>query len=101
MYQPKVNGVLMRDVSPWQPVLTVVVPAYNEAVGLNMFHRRLSAALAKVESWEVVYVNDGSTDATLAMMEALRRTDDHVALISLSRNFGKETAITAGLDHAA
>jgi glycosyltransferase involved in cell wall biosynthesis len=77
------------------------VPAYNEATGLDMFHRRLSLALAGVENWEVIYVNDGSTDATLSTMEALHRTDDRVALISLSRNFGKETAITAGLDHAA
>jgi glycosyltransferase involved in cell wall biosynthesis len=97
----------MQDVFPppvrrsWQPAISVVVPAYNEAPGLDMFHRRLVLALAGVENWEVVYVNDGSTDATLPMMEALRRTDDRVALISLSRNFGKETAITAGLDHAA
>jgi glycosyltransferase involved in cell wall biosynthesis len=97
----------MQDVSPrlarrsWQPAISVVVPAYNEAPGLALFHRRLSCALADVENWEVVYVNDGSTDATLSVMEALRRADDRVALISLSRNFGKETAITAGLDHAA
>jgi glycosyltransferase involved in cell wall biosynthesis len=96
----------MQDVSPlsarrsWQPAISVVVPAYNEALGLDMFHRRLSCAMADVENWEVVYVNDGSTDATLPMIEALRRSDDRVALISLSRNFGKETAITAGLDLA-
>ncbi|MDR3530346.1 MAG: glycosyltransferase family 2 protein [Rhodopila sp.] len=85
----------------WQPTISVVVPAYNEAAGLDLFHRRLLRALAGVESWEVVYVNDGSTDATLPAMEALRRADGRVALVSLSRNFGKETAITAGLDHAA
>ena len=97
----------MQSLSPlparrsWQPVISVVVPAFNEAAGLEMFHRRLSRAMSGVEDWEVIYVNDGSTDATLLMMEALRRTDDRVALISLSRNFGKEVAITAGLDHAA
>jgi polyisoprenyl-phosphate glycosyltransferase len=96
----------MQDVSPLsarrsgQPVISVVVPAYNESPGLDLFHRRLSCALAGVENWEVIYVNDGSTDATLSIIEALRRADDRVALISLSRNFGKETAITAGLDHA-
>ena len=57
-------------------------------------------ALAALDSWEVVYVNDGSTDTTLAEMETLQRCTDRVAVISLSRNFGKETAITAGLDHA-
>jgi glycosyltransferase involved in cell wall biosynthesis len=85
----------------WQPTISVVVPAYNEAAGLDNFHRRLVSALAGLESWEVVYVNDGSTDSTSAVMEAVHRTDDRVAVVSLSRNFGKETAITAGLDHAA
>jgi glycosyltransferase involved in cell wall biosynthesis len=82
-------------------MISVVVPAYNEAAGLDNFHRRLVSALAGLESWEVVYVNDGSTDSTSAVMEAVHRTDDRVAVVSLSRNFGKETAITAGLDHAA
>jgi polyisoprenyl-phosphate glycosyltransferase len=85
----------------WQPVISVVVPAYNEASGLDIFHLRLLHALAGLESWEVVYVNDGSTDDTLAVMEAAHRVDDRVAVLSLSRNFGKETAITAGLDHAS
>ncbi len=85
---------------PWQPAVSVVVPAYNEAAGLPAFHARLRHALADVPGWEVIYVDDGSTDATRLAMEALHRADDRVALISLSRNFGKETAITAGLDHA-
>jgi polyisoprenyl-phosphate glycosyltransferase len=97
----------MQEVSPlamrrsWQPTLSVVVPAYNEATGLDIFHRRLLRVLASVESWEVIYVNDGSIDDTLSIMEVLHRADDRVAVLSLSRNFGKETAITAGLDHAA
>ena len=99
--------MLMQPVSPppmrasWQPAISVVVPAYNEAATIGLFHHRLVHALTGVENWEVVYVNDGSTDDTLPAIEALRRTDDRVALVSLSRNFGKETAITAGLDHAA
>nr|WP_294502616.1 glycosyltransferase family 2 protein [uncultured Rhodopila sp.] len=84
-----------------QPTLSVVVPAFNEAAGLDRFHQRLAAALADSVSWEVIYVDDGSTDGTLAVMEALRSTDCHAGVLSLSRNFGKETAITAGLDHAA
>jgi glycosyltransferase involved in cell wall biosynthesis len=84
----------------WRPVLSVVVPAYNEATGLARFHLRLADALAGLHNWEVVYVNDGSSDATLSVIEALQRADDRVAVVSLSRNFGKETAMTAGLDHA-
>ena len=97
----------MQELAPsavrrsWQPTISVVVPAYNEATGLEVFHCRLSRALADLDNWEVVYVNDGSTDATLAAIQTLRQTDDRVAVVSLSRNFGKETAITAGLDHAA
>ena len=80
-------------------MISIVVPAYNEAASLQPFHQRLVRALADVESWEVVYVDDGSTDSTLAVMEATNRADARVAVVSLSRNFGKETAITAGLDH--
>jgi glycosyltransferase involved in cell wall biosynthesis len=97
----------MLDVSPitvWpssHPTVSVVVPAYNEAAGLELFHQRLVRAMCELGSWEVVYVNDGSNDSTQDVLEALYRTDNRIALVSLSRNFGKETAITAGLDHAA
>ncbi len=84
-----------------RPVFSVVVPCYNEALGLAEFHRRLSAVMDGIgRSWEVIYVNDGSADATLVCMEAMHATDPHVGLINLSRNFGKEIALTAGLDHA-
>jgi glycosyltransferase involved in cell wall biosynthesis len=85
----------------WRPTISIVVPACNEAAGLERFHHRLSAALADSEAWEVVYIDDGSTDGTLTVMEALRARDDRVGVLGLSRNFGKETAITAGLDYAA
>jgi glycosyltransferase involved in cell wall biosynthesis len=80
---------------------SVVVPTYNEQDSLAEFHARLSAVLnATGDPWEVVYVNDGSRDATAALLGALHAADPHVALVSLSRNFGKEAATTAGLDHA-
>ena len=83
------------------PTLSVVVPAYNEAEGLIEFHARLFDVMQRVgESWELLFVNDGSRDSTLAVMEGLRRADPHVAVINLSRNFGKEIAVTCGLDHA-
>lgn len=81
--------------------LSVVAPAYNEQETLREFHRRLSAVLDGIAAAsEVVYVNDGSSDATLALMQELRAGDDRVTIVDLSRNFGKEIAMTAGLDHA-
>ena len=82
--------------------LSVVVPAYNEAAVLPEFHRRLAAVLdALPVRAEIVYVNDGSSDATWALLNTLRDADARVALVDLSRNFGKEIAMSAGLDHAS
>jgi len=83
------------------PLLSIVVPAYNEAEGLGELHARVSRVMDDLgEPWELVLVNDGSRDATLATMERLRSADPRVAVVNLSRNFGKEIATTAGLDHA-
>ena len=83
------------------PLLSVVVPAYNEAEGLAELYARVSGVMDKLgEPWELVLVNDGSRDATLAAMERLRSNDPRVAVVNLSRNFGKEIATTAGLDFA-
>jgi polyisoprenyl-phosphate glycosyltransferase len=83
---------------PW---ISVVVPAYNEQEVLPTFHERLSGALAGVGGTaEIVYVNDGSRDGTLEAMHRLKAVDPRVAIVDLSRNFGKEVALTAGLDHA-
>ena len=83
-----------------RPVFSVVVPAFNEAACIGAFHRRLADTMDQLGAWEAVYVNDGSKDATLAALHALRLADPHVAVVNLSRNFGKEIATTAGLDHA-
>lgn len=81
--------------------LCVVVPAYNEQQVLEAFHRRLADALATLPCRaEILYVNDGSTDNTLEVMRTLRAGDDRTSILDLSRNFGKEIAISAGLDHA-
>lgn len=84
-----------------RPAISVVVPAYNEAEVLPAFHARLVPVMEAIGlPWEVVYVNDGSRDGTLATMQALQAGDGRVAVLNLSRNFGKEIALTAGLDHA-
>ncbi|MEO8344376.1 MAG: glycosyltransferase family 2 protein [Betaproteobacteria bacterium] len=81
--------------------LSVIVPVYNEVDVLPEFHRRLAAVLDAIQAdAEIVYVNDGSSDGTIALITALREADTRVALIDLSRNFGKEIAMSAGLDHA-
>jgi len=73
---------------------------FNEAPGILLLYARLTAVMDGLgEAWEVVLVNDGSRDATLATVEALRERDPRVAVVNLSRNFGKEIATTAGLDH--
>ena len=82
------------------PSLTVVVPAYNESAGLREFQRRLAAVFDTLAlECRVLYVDDGSRDDTFAVMESLRAADARVATLRLSRNFGKELAVTAGLDH--
>jgi glycosyltransferase involved in cell wall biosynthesis len=86
---------------PAPPMFSVVAPAYNEAQNLPEFYAQLSAVMdAMGETWELVLVNDGSRDGTLRVMESLRSAHPRIAIINLSRNFGKEIATTAGLDHA-
>ena len=81
--------------------LSVVVPVYNEEDGLTEFHRRLCAALDQLGmASEIVYVNDGSTDSSLGLMHSLCAADSRVSIVDLSRNFGKEIAMTAGIDLA-
>jgi glycosyltransferase involved in cell wall biosynthesis len=83
------------------PTLSVVVPAYNEAPVLHAFQQRLCAVMDNLGlPWEVVYVDDGSSDGTLELLLALKAQQPKIAVVALSRNFGKEAALTAGLDHA-
>jgi glycosyltransferase involved in cell wall biosynthesis len=85
--------------------LSIVVPVYNEAAGLARMHGRLvdiaqRLAAARSLSCEIVYIDDGSRDGTLAIARDLPAAGVDVQVISLSRNFGKEAALLAGLDHA-
>lgn len=80
--------------------LTIVVPAYNEAMVVADFHERLCQVLDGLTlSCAVLYVDDGSSDATWSIIATLRDADTRVGALRLSRNFGKEAALTAGLDH--
>lgn len=83
------------------PSLSVVIPVFNEEDVLPELQRRLDAALGGVDGgYEVVYVDDGSHDSSAAMIEELSREHAEVVLVRLSRNFGMEIAMSAGLDHA-
>jgi len=82
-------------------LLTVVVAAFNEAQALPLLHPRVRAALDGMLDVDgrVLYVDDGSHDATWAVLQQIAANDPGVSLLRLSRNFGKEAALTAGLDH--
>ena len=85
------------------PLLSVVVPVKNEEEAILPFVERVGAILDKIardEGWEILFVDDGSTDATLAAIVAANQRDSRVRALSFSRNFGKEAALSAGLDHA-
>ena len=82
-------------------LLTVIVPVLNEAANLGELHGRLRAVLEGLDiGWEVIAVDDGSSDDTLASLRRLNAEDSRFRAVSLSRNFGKERAIAAGLAYA-
>ncbi|MEO8365877.1 MAG: glycosyltransferase family 2 protein [Pseudoxanthomonas sp.] len=80
--------------------LTIVVAARNESESLPALHPRIAAVLGRLDQIDgrMLYVDDGSTDGTWEVMQRLARQDPRVSLLRLSRNFGKELALTAGLD---
>ncbi len=82
--------------------LSVVVPCYNEADGLALFHARVSAACQNTvgQDYELIFVNDGSTDGTLSLLRALWSQDNHCVVVDLARNHGHQSALTAGLAQA-
>jgi dolichol-phosphate mannosyltransferase len=83
-------------------MISVVVPIYNEQENLAELRRRLSAALdASGETWEVILVNDGSRDASLALIRQFNAEDSRFKLVNLSRNFGHQPAVTAGVHRAS
>src|ERR1051326_5063651 len=81
--------------------LSIVVAVYNEEAVLHELHRRLTAALhALGRTYEIILVDDGSRDRSLAIMRELAANDPHVKTLTFTRNFGHHIALTAGLDHA-
>jgi glycosyltransferase involved in cell wall biosynthesis len=87
-----------------RPLISILAPVKDEEEAIPFFVERVGAvldSLGEPEGWEILFVDDGSRDRTLAAIMAAHRVDPRVRCISLSRNFGKEAALSAGLDHAA
>ncbi|MGY3557851.1 glycosyltransferase involved in cell wall biosynthesis [Bradyrhizobium sp. USDA 4463] len=100
-----VSGLTTTAATAAAKGLSIVVPVYNEAAGLAVLHQRICDIAKTLRqryrlACEVVYVDDGSADATLSVARSLPADAVDVQVVSLSRNFGKEAALMAGLDHA-
>ena len=82
--------------------VTIIIPAYNEEESLPFLKERLNELLNNIKTYEfeLLFVNDGSKDNTLEIIKQWRENDDRVSYVDFSRNFGKETAMIAGLDYA-
>ena len=84
------------------PNLSIVIPLYNEEENLARLHERLLGVMAKLSiSWEIIFVDDGSSDNTLKILEELASNQLFIKAISLTRNFGHQAALMAGLDNAS
>ncbi len=83
------------------PIISIVCPCFNEEEALRSFTLKIRSILAQTKyTYELLFINDGSTDKTLSVLNELSKNDPQMRVINLSRNFGKEAAMTAGLDHA-
>jgi len=88
------------NASPYR--ISLVVPVFDESLGIRAFHERATKALSSLPgaSWQIVYVDDGSRDDSFAQLARIAADDARVCVVKLSRNFGHQIAITAGLDRA-
>lgn len=83
--------------------ITILIPAYNEQEVLSQLYERLSKVINRIPlyDFEILFVNDGSKDRTMDIIKSFRKEDKRISYVDLSRNFGKEIAMIAGLDYAA
>jgi polyisoprenyl-phosphate glycosyltransferase len=100
------SAIIEKDMAKeaaMEPVrFSLVVPLYNEEAVLAETHRQLTAVMAALqEPYEIIYVNDGSRDGTGGLARSICLADPHAKLLTFSRNFGHQTAVTAGMDYSA
>jgi polyisoprenyl-phosphate glycosyltransferase len=96
MSEPR--SIRQEPIDSSRPLLSVVVPVYNEELVIEALHSRLLQVLSpSMASFEIVFVNDGSKDATPAMLDAICNSDPRFKALHFSRNFGHQAAVTAGL----
>ena len=85
-----------------RPELSVFLPVYNEEENIGLLNTRLTGSLEKLgRTYEVIYVDDGSTDGSLAKLREIAVADPRVRVIALRRNYGQTAAMSAGIDHRA
>jgi polyisoprenyl-phosphate glycosyltransferase len=95
--RPHTDGTATKPI----PLVSVIVPCFNEEQVLTMTNSRLTTALGALpDAWEIIYVDDGSRDGTWPLIEAICATDSRIRGLALSRNFGHQRAVSAGIDHA-
>ena len=82
--------------------ISIIVPCYNEEEVIKDFYTEVARVFEELKNYkyELVFVNDGSNDKTLEILKKLKKTDRDIKIISFSRNFGKESAIYAGLENS-
>ena len=84
------------------PSIDIIVPVYNEQDVMHLFEKRIKDVMQSCDiQWRVIFVDDGSNDDSLVVMKSIHESNSQFGYLSLSRNFGKEYAVTAGLDHAS
>ena len=96
------NENVKKDDTKKETGISVVVPAYNEQEVLVEFHKRMTGVMRAIDGeYELIFVNDGSSDRTLEVLRGLRAVDEHVKIVNFARNHGHQIAVTAGLDYAS
>src|SRR6266702_6438551 len=82
-------------------MISIIVPVFNEQESIAELHSRLDAVMQSIDqSYEIIFVNDGSADKSLDLMLEFSQKDKNIKVLEFSRNFGHQAAITAGLDYA-